>query len=201
MRRYNIEEYRFCVSFIESLAFIENQSLEIQELSRQLELLAGRLDTIEIQQKQTHEHELRLQTSEIRRGQHLRTDNPPQRIETINKRTNCHLNTKNRFKVLKDELENTINSTEEQTIQTSNERNPHQIHSYTQPAGILEPFCNLNKSTNKKMRNSTGTARTTNEKTKIKKKLHVFLIGDSIIQRQKTKFKQGVEDRKILGRP
>ncbi|KAF2352766.1 hypothetical protein FHG87_016476, partial [Trinorchestia longiramus] len=151
--------------------------------NHQLELLAGRLKTIEIQQH--HEHELRRQTSETHRGQHLRTDNPPQRIETIDKRSNFHLNTINRFKAWKDELENNINSTEEQTIQTSNERNPHQTQSYTQPAGILKPFCNVNKSNNKKLRNFTGTNHTTNKKIEIKNKPHVFLIGDSIIQGQK----------------
>ncbi|KAF2354700.1 hypothetical protein FHG87_014546 [Trinorchestia longiramus] len=68
---------------------------------------------------------------------------------------------------------------------------------YTYYFGVNE----LNKSTNKKLRNSTGTPRTTHEKTKIKKKPHVFLIGDSIVQGQKTEFKQGIEERKILCRP
>ncbi|KAF2354855.1 hypothetical protein FHG87_014392 [Trinorchestia longiramus] len=111
MRGCNMEECRFCYSNHESSASIENQSLEIQELRCLLEMLAGRLETIDIQQKQNHEHELRLQTSETHHGQHLRSDNSPQRMDTVDKRSNFHQNTKNRFKALKDELENSINST------------------------------------------------------------------------------------------
>ncbi|KAF2363169.1 hypothetical protein FHG87_006077 [Trinorchestia longiramus] len=128
-------------------ALIENQSRKIQELGRQLELLAGRLETIE---KHNHEHELRLQYSDTHRGQNLRINNQPLRIETIDKCSNFHLDTKNRFNALRDELKNNINSPEEQTIQTSNEHNPHQTQYHTQPAGIFWPFRNFNESTNKK---------------------------------------------------
>ncbi|KAF2343404.1 hypothetical protein FHG87_025840, partial [Trinorchestia longiramus] len=34
-----------------------------------------------------------------------------------------------------------------------------------------------------------------------KKKPHVFLIGDSIIQGQETEFKRGLDEHKILCRP
>ncbi|KAF2359338.1 hypothetical protein FHG87_009909 [Trinorchestia longiramus] len=131
MRGCNMEECCFCYSNHESSVLIENQSHKIQEFSFQFELLTGRLETTEIQQKQNCEHELRLQSSETHRGQHLRTDNQPQRIKTVDKRSNFHLNTKKRFKALKDELEKNINSTEEQTIQTSNQHYPHQTQSYT----------------------------------------------------------------------
>ncbi|KAF2369165.1 SGNH hydrolase-type esterase domain [Trinorchestia longiramus] len=171
------------------------------QFNRQIELLARRLAAIEIQQKQNYEHELRRPSSETRLDQHLRTNNQPPHIETIAKRSNFYLNTKNCFNALKDEMENNINSGEEQTIQISNEHNPHQTHSHTQPAGILEPIRKLNKSTNIKLRNFDGKNRTTNEKTKNnKKKPHVFLIGDSIIQGQKTEFQQRLDKRKILCR-
>ncbi|KAF2368253.1 hypothetical protein FHG87_000991 [Trinorchestia longiramus] len=83
IRGCNTEECRFCFSNHESAAIIEIQSRKIQELSRQLELscqlefnrqielLAGRLATIEIKQKQNYEHELRLQSSETHLDQHL----------------------------------------------------------------------------------------------------------------------------------
>ncbi|KAF2362494.1 hypothetical protein FHG87_006752 [Trinorchestia longiramus] len=61
----NMEESCFCYSNHESSALIKNYSREIQELSRQLELLMGRLETIE---KQNHKHELRLQSSETHCG-------------------------------------------------------------------------------------------------------------------------------------
>ncbi|KAF2352182.1 hypothetical protein FHG87_017062 [Trinorchestia longiramus] len=87
-----MEEFRFCYSIHESSAITENQSHKNQkvscqlELSRQLELngkielLAGRLKTIKIQQKQNYKHELRLQSSETHLGQNLRTDNHSQHI-------------------------------------------------------------------------------------------------------------------------
>ncbi|KAF2344967.1 Endonuclease/exonuclease/phosphatase, partial [Trinorchestia longiramus] len=79
IRGCNMDECRFCYYKQESAAIIEKQSRTIQELSRQLELnrqlelsrhlelnrqidlLAGRLATIEKNQKQHYEHELRLQ--------------------------------------------------------------------------------------------------------------------------------------------
>ncbi|KAF2354105.1 hypothetical protein FHG87_015141 [Trinorchestia longiramus] len=132
-------ECRFPYSTHESSSLIELQSHKIQELSCQLELLTRRLEIIE---KQNHKRELRLQSSETHRGQQPQIDNQPQCIETIDKRSNFHLDTKNRFNALKDKLENNINSTEEQTIRASSEHNPHQTQSQTQPAGILEPFRN-----------------------------------------------------------
>ncbi|KAF2356575.1 hypothetical protein FHG87_012671 [Trinorchestia longiramus] len=127
-----MDQCRFCYSNHESTAIIENQSRKIQELGRQLELscqlelnrqieqLPGRLEAIEIHQKQNYEYELRFQSSETHLGQHLRTDNHPQRIESIAKRSNFHLSTKNRFNALKDAMENNINSTEEQILQILN---------------------------------------------------------------------------------
>ncbi|KAF2368420.1 hypothetical protein FHG87_000810 [Trinorchestia longiramus] len=120
-----MEECCFCYFNYESSAIIENQSRKILELSRQLklsrrlELLAGRLETIEIQQKQNYEHELRLQSSETRLDQHLYglLTSPRVCIETIAKRSNFHLNTKNSFNALKDKMKNNINSTEEHAIQ------------------------------------------------------------------------------------
>ncbi|KAF2360166.1 hypothetical protein FHG87_009082 [Trinorchestia longiramus] len=202
-----MEECRFCYFKQESAAIIEKQSRTIQELSRQLELnrqidlLAGRLATIETNQKQHYEHELRLQSPETQLEQHLPTNNQPQHIKIIAKRSNFYLKTKNRFNVLKDEMENNINSTKEQITQISNEHNPQQIQSHTQPSGILEPIRKSNKITNINLQNFDGNKRTTNEKTKNKKKPHVFLIGDSIIQGQKTEFKQGLDEHKILCRP
>ncbi|KAF2347941.1 SGNH hydrolase-type esterase domain [Trinorchestia longiramus] len=228
IRGCNINKCRFCYSIQESAAIIEKQSRTIQELSRQLELscqlelsrhlefnrqielLAGRLATIETNQKQNYEHELRLQSPETQLEQHLPTNNQPQHIKIIAKRSNFYLKTKNRFNALKDEMENNalkddmennINSTKEQTTQISNEHNPQQIQSHTQPAGILEPIRKLNKITNINLQNFDGNKRTTNEKTKNKKKPHVFLIGDSIIQGQKTEFKQGLDEHKILYLP
>ncbi|KAF2347328.1 hypothetical protein FHG87_021915 [Trinorchestia longiramus] len=100
-RGCNIEECRFCYSNPESSALIGNQSRKIQELSRQLKLLTGRLETIK---KQNHEHELKFQSSEIYRDQQLQIDSQPQHIETIDKRSNFHLDTNNRFNELKNEL-------------------------------------------------------------------------------------------------
>ncbi|KAF2357910.1 hypothetical protein FHG87_011337 [Trinorchestia longiramus] len=100
IRGCNKERCCFCYSNHESSAIIENQSRKIQELSRQLELscqfefnrqielLAGRLATIEIKQKQNYKHELRLQSSETHLDQHLRTNNQPPHIKIIAKRSN-----------------------------------------------------------------------------------------------------------------
>ncbi|KAF2343983.1 hypothetical protein FHG87_025261 [Trinorchestia longiramus] len=150
----NMEECRFCYSKQESAAIIkkqsctiEKQSRTIQELSRQLELshqlelsrhlefnhqielLAGRLATIETNQKQNYENQLRLQSRETQLEQHLPTNNQLQHIKIIAKRSNFYLETKNRFNALKDEMENNINSTKEQTTQISNEHNPQQNQS------------------------------------------------------------------------
>ncbi|KAF2356845.1 hypothetical protein FHG87_012395 [Trinorchestia longiramus] len=123
----NMEECRFCYSNHESAAIIENQSRKIQELNRQLELsrqlefnsqielLAGRLATIETNQNQNYKHELRHQSSETHLDSHLPTNNELQHIKIIAERSNFHLKTKNRFNALKDEMENNINSTKEQT--------------------------------------------------------------------------------------
>ncbi|KAF2351793.1 SGNH hydrolase-type esterase domain [Trinorchestia longiramus] len=214
-----MEECRFCYFKQESAAIIEKQSRTIQELSRQLELnrqlklgrhlefnrqinlLAERLATIETNQKQHYEHELRLKSPETQLEQHLLNKNQPQHIKIIAKRSNFYLKTKNRFNALKYEMENNINSTKEQTTQISNEQNPQQIPSHTQPAGILEPIRKSNKITNINMQNFDGNKCTTNEKTKNKKRPHVFLTGNSIIQGQKTEFKQGLDEHKILCRP
>ncbi|KAF2345471.1 hypothetical protein FHG87_023773 [Trinorchestia longiramus] len=106
----------------ESAAIIEKQSRTIQELRHQLELnrqlelsrhlelhrqidlLAGRLATIETNQKQHYEHELRLQSPETQPKQHLPTNNQPQHIKINAKRPNFYLKTKNRFSTLKDEM-------------------------------------------------------------------------------------------------
>ncbi|KAF2356747.1 hypothetical protein FHG87_012500 [Trinorchestia longiramus] len=121
-----MDECRFCYFKQESAAITEKQSRTIQELSRQLELnrqidlLAGRLATIETNQKQHYEHELRLQSPETQPKQHLPTNNQPQHLKINAKRPNFYLKTKNRFSTLKDEMEgnalknemgNNINST------------------------------------------------------------------------------------------
>ncbi|KAF2348937.1 hypothetical protein FHG87_020307 [Trinorchestia longiramus] len=181
IRGCNMDECRFCYFKQESAAIIEKQSRTIQELSRQLELnrqlelsrhlelnrqidlLAGRLATIETNQKH-YEHELRLQSPETQLKQHLPTNNQPQHIqiiakrpEIIAKRPNFYLKTKNRFSTLKDEMEsnalknemeNNINSTNEQITQISAEHNPQKIQSHTQPAGILKTIRKANKITN-----------------------------------------------------
>ncbi|KAF2366340.1 hypothetical protein FHG87_002902 [Trinorchestia longiramus] len=85
---------------------------------------------------------------------------------------------KTSFNVLKHEMENNINSTKEQTTQISNEHNPQQTQSHTQPTGILEPIRKSNKITNINLQNFNGT----NGKPEDKKKPHVFLFEDSIIQ-------------------
>ncbi|KAF2345143.1 hypothetical protein FHG87_024100 [Trinorchestia longiramus] len=147
-----MDECRYCYFKQESAAIIEKQSRTIQELSRQLELnrqlelsrhlelnrqidlLAGRLATIETNQKQHYEHELRLQSPETQPKQHLPTNNQPQHIKINAKRPNFYLKTKNRFSTLKDEMEgnalknemgNNINSTKEQITQISAEH--HQL--------------------------------------------------------------------------
>ncbi|KAF2344797.1 hypothetical protein FHG87_024447 [Trinorchestia longiramus] len=198
IRGCNMDECRFCYFEQESAAIIEKQSRTIQELSRQLELnrqlelsrqidlLAGCLATIETNQKQHYEHELRLQSPETQRKQHLPTNNQPQHIkiiakcpEIIAKRPNFYLKTKNRFSTLKDEMEsnalknemeNNINSTKEQITQISAEHNPQQIQSHTQPAGILKTIRKANKITNINLQNFGGNKRTTKEKTKNRKK-------------------------------
>ncbi|KAF2348200.1 hypothetical protein FHG87_021043 [Trinorchestia longiramus] len=106
--------------------------------SLQLFNIRGRLATTETNQKQNYEQELQLQSPETELEQHLPTNNQPQQIKIIDKRSNFYLKTKNRFNALKDEMEN-INSTKEQTTQISNEHNPKQIQSHTQPAGIRVP--------------------------------------------------------------
>ncbi|KAF2348192.1 hypothetical protein FHG87_021051 [Trinorchestia longiramus] len=93
---------------------------------------------------------------------------------------------------LKNEMENNINSTKEEITQISAEHNPQQIQSHTQPAGIFKTIRKANKITNINLQNFGGNKRTTKEKTKNRKKRHLFLIGDSIIQGQKTEFKRGV---------
>ncbi|KAF2345118.1 SGNH hydrolase-type esterase domain [Trinorchestia longiramus] len=102
---------------------------------------------------------------------------------------------------LKNEMGNNINSTKEQITQISAEHNPQQIQSHTQPAGILKTIRKANKITNINLQNYNENKRTTKKKTKNRKKRHVFLIGDSIIQGQKTEFKQGLDEHKILCRP
>ncbi|KAF2367451.1 hypothetical protein FHG87_001806 [Trinorchestia longiramus] len=61
-------------------------------------------------------------------------------------------------------MENNINSTKKHTTQISNEHNPQQTQSQTQPAGILEPIRELNKIININLRIFDGNKRTTNEK-------------------------------------
>ncbi|KAF2343808.1 hypothetical protein FHG87_025436 [Trinorchestia longiramus] len=103
-RGCNMDECRFCYFKQESAAIIEKQSRTIQELSRQLELnrqlelshhlelnrqidlLAGRLATIETNQKQHYKHEPRLQSPETQLKQHLPTNNQLQQIKFIAKR-------------------------------------------------------------------------------------------------------------------
>ncbi|KAF2352397.1 GDSL lipase/esterase [Trinorchestia longiramus] len=223
-----MDECRFCYFKQESATIIEKQLRTIQELSRQLELnrqlelschlelnrqidlLAGNLATIETNPKQHYEHELRLQSPETQPKQHLPTNNQPQHIKINAKRPNFYLKTKNRFSTLKDEMEgnalknemeNNINSTKEQITQISAEHNPQQIQSHTQPVGILKTIRKANKISNINLENYDGNKRTTKEKTKNRKKRHVFLIGDSIIQGQKTEFKRGLDEHKILCRP
>ncbi|KAF2346913.1 hypothetical protein FHG87_022331 [Trinorchestia longiramus] len=98
-------------------------------------------------------------------------------------------------------MENNINSTKEQITQISAEHNPQQIQFHAQPAGILKTIRKANKITNMNLQNYDGNKRTTKEKTKNRKKRHVFLIGDSIIQGQKTEFKRGLDEHKIICRP
>ncbi|KAF2351888.1 hypothetical protein FHG87_017357 [Trinorchestia longiramus] len=131
-----MDKCRFCYFKQESAAIIEKQSRTIQKLSRQLELsrhlefncqiepLAGRLATLETNQKQIYEYELRLQSPETQLEHHLPTNNQPQHIKIIAKHSNFYLKTKNRCNALKDEMENNSNSTKEQTTQISNEHNP-----------------------------------------------------------------------------
>ncbi|KAF2343733.1 SGNH hydrolase-type esterase domain [Trinorchestia longiramus] len=102
---------------------------------------------------------------------------------------------------LKNEMGNNINSTKEEITQISPEHNPQQIQSRTQPAGILKTIRKANKITNINLQNYNENKRTTKKKTKNRKKRNVFLIGDSIIQGQKTEFKQGLDEHKILCRP
>ncbi|KAF2344356.1 GDSL lipase/esterase [Trinorchestia longiramus] len=94
-----------------------------------------------------------------------------------------------------------INSTKEQITQISTEHNLQQIQSHTQPARILKTIRKANKITNINLQNYNENKRTTKKKTKNRKKRNVFLIGDSIIQGQKTEFKRGLDEHKILCRP
>ncbi|KAF2345846.1 hypothetical protein FHG87_023398 [Trinorchestia longiramus] len=182
IRGYNMDECSFCYFKQESAAIFEKQSRTIQELSRQLELnrqlelsrhlelnsqidlLAGRLATIETNQKQHYEHELRLQSLETQPKQHLPTNNQPQHIKINAKRPNFYLKTKNRFSTLKDEMGNNINSTKEQITQISAEHNPQQIQSHTQSAGILKTIRKANKITNINLQNYNEKKRTTKKK-------------------------------------
>ncbi|KAF2350716.1 Endonuclease/exonuclease/phosphatase [Trinorchestia longiramus] len=61
-------------------------------------------------------------------------------------------------------------------------------------------FLRYKQITNINLQNFDGNKRTTKEKTK-NRKHHVFLIGDSIIQGQKTEFKRGLDEHKIFCRP
>ncbi|KAF2359351.1 hypothetical protein FHG87_009886 [Trinorchestia longiramus] len=95
IRDCNMEECRFCYSKQESAAVIEKKSRTIQELShqlklgrhlefnRQIKLLTGRLATIETNQKQNYEHELRLQSPETQLEQHLPTNNSPNILKLL----------------------------------------------------------------------------------------------------------------------
>ncbi|KAF2360361.1 hypothetical protein FHG87_008879 [Trinorchestia longiramus] len=53
---------------------------------------------------------------------------------------------------------------------------PQQIQSHTQPAGILETIRKANKITNINLQNSDGNKRTTNQKTKYRKKVMYFSL-------------------------
>ncbi|KAF2364605.1 hypothetical protein FHG87_004644 [Trinorchestia longiramus] len=208
IRGCNMDECRFCYFKQESAAIIEKQSRTIQELSRQLELnrqlelsrhlelnrqidlLAGRLATIETNQKQHYEHELRLQSPETQPKQHLPTNNQPQHIKINAKCPNFYLKTKNRFSTLKDEMEGNalksemgnninstkvnINSTKEQITQISAEHNPQQIQSHTQPARIFKTIRKANKITNINLQNYNKNKRTTKKKLKTEKNVMYF---------------------------
>ncbi|KAF2346359.1 hypothetical protein FHG87_022885 [Trinorchestia longiramus] len=102
---------------------------------------------------------------------------------------------------LKNEMGNNINSTKEQITQISAEHNTQQIQSHTQPAGILKTIRKANKITNINLQNYNENKRTIKKIINNRKKRHVFLIEDSIIQGQKTEFKRGLDDHKILCRP
>ncbi|KAF2360597.1 hypothetical protein FHG87_008648 [Trinorchestia longiramus] len=192
-----MEECRFCYSNNESAETIENQSRKTQELSRQLEfnrqikLLVGRLVTIETNQKQNYEHEPRFQSSETHLDHHLPTNNQPPYIKIIAKRSNFYLKTKNRFNALKDEMENNINCTKEQTTQISKEHNPQRTQSHTQPAGILEPIRKLNKITNINLQNFDGNKRTTNKKPRTRKNLLCFSLETASSKDRKLSLSRG----------
>ncbi|KAF2343463.1 hypothetical protein FHG87_025781, partial [Trinorchestia longiramus] len=65
----------------------------------------------------------------------------------------------------------------------------------------LKTIRKANKITNINLQNYNENKRKTKEKNKNRKKRHVFLIGDSIIQGQKTELKWGLDKLKILCRP
>ncbi|KAF2345901.1 hypothetical protein FHG87_023341 [Trinorchestia longiramus] len=224
----NMDEYCFCYFKQESAAIIEKQSRTVQELSRQLELnrqlelsyhleldrqidlLAWRLAAIETNQKQHYEHELRLQSPETQLNQHLPTNNQPQHIKIIAKRSNFYLTTKNRFSTLKDrieihalknEMENKINSTKEQITQISAEYNPQQIQSHTQPAGILKSIRKANKITNINLQNFDGNKRTTKEKTKNRKKVMYFSLETASYKDRKLSLSGGWTSIKFSAAP
>ncbi|KAF2353814.1 hypothetical protein FHG87_015429 [Trinorchestia longiramus] len=223
-----MDECHFCYIKQESTVIIERQSRTIQELSRQLELnrqlelsrhlelncqidlLAGRLATIEKNQKQHYEYELRLQSPETQLKQHLPTNNQPQHIKIIAKRPNFYLKTKNRFRTLKDEMEsnalknemeNNINSTKEQITEISAAHNPQQIQSHTQPAGILKTIRKVNKITNINLQNFDGNKHTTKEKTKTEKNVMYFSLETASYKDRKLSLSGGWTSIKFSAAP
>ncbi|KAF2360276.1 Endonuclease/exonuclease/phosphatase [Trinorchestia longiramus] len=93
-------------------------------------------------QKISLDNETMASFADVKTQQQLSNNNQPKHIKIIAKHSNSYLKTKNRFNALKDEMENNINFTEEQTTQISNEHNPQHIQSHTQPAGISPNFLN-----------------------------------------------------------
>ncbi|KAF2344232.1 hypothetical protein FHG87_025012 [Trinorchestia longiramus] len=190
-----------------------NRQLELSrhlELNRQIDLLAGRVATIETNQKQHYEHELRLQSPETQPKQHLPTNNQPQHIKINAKRPNCYLKTKNRFSTLKDEMEgnalknemgNNINSTKEQITQISAEHNPQQIQSHTQPAGILKTIRKANKITNINLQNYNENKRTTKKKLQTEKNVMYFSLETASSKDKKLSLRGGWTSIKFSAAP
>ncbi|KAF2343756.1 hypothetical protein FHG87_025488 [Trinorchestia longiramus] len=102
---------------------------------------------------------------------------------------------------LKNEMGNNINYTKEQITQISAEHNPQQIQSHTQPAGILKTIRKANKITNINLQNYNENKRTTEKKTKNRKKVMYFSLETASSKDKKLSLSGGWTSIKFSAAP
>ncbi|KAF2353808.1 hypothetical protein FHG87_015437 [Trinorchestia longiramus] len=103
--------------------------------------------------------------------------------------------------VLKNEMENNINSTKKQITQISAEHNPQQIQSHAQPAGILKTIHRANKITNMNLQNFGGNKRTTKENSKNRKNVMYFSLETASYKDRKLSLSGGWTSIKFSAAP